>query len=219
MLTLAIATATEQVGVALGRAGGQVNSIHLQQGRRHGEVLAPAIRSLMGLTGTTLQQVELIAVDTGPGLFTGLRVGVATAKALASALHVPVAACSSLEILAAPVATVGMKIVSVVDARRGEVFWQLFDPEPSSEAKVGPPSDLVSDLRGPVIAVGDGALRYRAELELVEGLSVAGPEHAHPSAAVLVELAATSPGLSPEKITPEYMRGPDVRIGWEQRDA
>lgn len=217
MLTLAIATATEQVGVAVGRAGGQVNSIHLQQGRRHGEVLAPSIRSLMGLTGTVLQDIELIAVDTGPGLFTGLRVGVATAKALASALHVPVAACSSLELLAAPFATADRPVVSVVDARRGEVFWQMFDPAPASEAKVGPPSDLASELRGPVIAVGDGALRYRAELESLDGVSIAGPSHAHPSAAVLVELAATSAGLSAEKITPEYMRGPDVRIGWEQR--
>lgn len=218
-MTLAIATATEQVGVAVGRAGGQVNAIHLQQGRRHGEVLAPAIRSLMGLAGTTLQEIELIAVDTGPGLFTGLRVGVATAKALASALHVPVAACSSLEILAAPLARAGTRIVSVVDARRGEVFWQMFDPEPASDARVSAPELLVAELRGPVLAVGDGALRYRAELESVDGLTVAGPSFAHPSAAVLVELAAKTAGLSPEKITPEYMRGPDVRIGWEQRDG
>ena len=222
MLTLAIATATEQVGVAIGRARGQVSSIHTQQGRRHGEVLAPAIQSLTRLTHTKLSDIELIAVDTGPGLFTGLRVGVATAKALAGALQIPITACSSLELLAAPHSSAGRTVVSVVDARRGEVFWRFFDPDPRAEAVVGPPDDLAAVLAAmdrPVIAAGDGARRYASLLGQIDGVTIAGHEHDHPSAAVLVELAATRPGLSPEKITPDYMRGPDVRIGWEQRDA
>ena len=221
-LTLAIATATEQVGVAVGRAGGQVSSLHSQQGRRHGEVLAPAIRSLTHLTRTQLADIELIAVDVGPGLFTGLRVGVATAKALASALHVPIVPCSSLELLAAPHLAARETVAAVVDARRGEVFWRLFGPEPSGEARVGPPEELaglLSAVGRPVIAAGDGARRYSPILEEIEGVTVAGREHDHPWAAVLVELAAGRPGLSPEKITPDYMRGADVRIGWEQRDG
>jgi tRNA threonylcarbamoyladenosine biosynthesis protein TsaB len=221
-LTLAIATATEQVGVAIGRARGQVSSVHSQQGRRHGEVLAPAIRSLSRLTRTDLGDIELIAVDIGPGLFTGLRVGVATAKALASALHLPVTPCSSLELLAAPHLAAGAKVVSVVDARRGEVFWRFFDPEPLGEARVGPPEELAELLAGVnsrVIAAGDGARRYASSFEGIDGVTVAGPEHDHPSASVLVELVAGRPALSPEKITPDYMRGADVRIGWEQRDG
>ena len=221
-LTLAMATATEQVGVAIGRPGGQVASLHLQQGRRHGEVLAPGIQSLAQLTRTRLQEIELVAVDIGPGLFTGLRVGVATAKALASALHVPVAACSSLDLLARPHAASGRTVAAVVDARRGEVFWRLYDGEPLGEARVGPPEELVAELvrhGGPVIATGDGARRYASKLEPVDGVTIAGHEHDHPSASVLVELAAERAGLSPEKITPEYMRGADVRIGWEQRDG
>lgn len=222
MLTLAIATATEQVGVAIGHARGQVSSIHTQQGRRHGEVLAPAIQSLTHLTRMKLSDIELIAVDTGPGLFTGLRVGVATAKALAGALHVPITGCSSLELLAAPHSAAGRTVVSVVDARRGEVFWRLFDPDPRADAVVGPPEELAAVLAGmdePVVAAGDGARRYASLLGQIDGVTIAGHEHDHPSASVLVELAATRPGLSPEKITPDYMRGPDVRIGWEQRDA
>ena len=219
-LTLAIATATEQVGVAIGRPGGQIASLHLQQGRRHGEVLAPGIQSLADLTRTSLQDIELVAVDTGPGLFTGLRVGVATAKALASALHLPVAACSSLDLLARPHAASGRTVAAVVDARRGEVFWRLYDGGPAGEPRVGPPEELVAELArhgGPVIATGDGARRYASQLGSVDGVTIAGREHDHPSAVVLVELAAERAGLSPEKITPEYMRGADVRIGWEQR--
>ena len=221
-LTLAIATATEQVGVALGRAGGQVASIQLQQGRRHGEVLAPAIESLTALTRTPLADVELIAVDTGPGLFTGLRVGVATAKALAGALGLQVAACSSLELLAGPHRSAGRGVVSVVDARRGEVFWCIYGPDRIGEPRVTPPEELVSQLRScgcQMIATGDGARRYAAQLEVVDGVTIAGPEHDHPSPVVLVEMAAGRAVLSPEKITPEYMRGADVRIGWEQRDG
>lgn len=221
-LTLAIATATEQVGVAVGRAQAHVSSIHSQQGRRHGEVLAPAIQSLMRVTGTELSEVELIAVDIGPGLFTGLRVGVATAKALASALRVPIIGCSSLELLAVPHRAAGAKVVSVVDARRGEVFWRFFDPDPIGDAVVGPPEELTATLAGMrerVIATGDGARRFASSFDHIDGVTIAGPEQDHPSAAVLVELAATRPGLSPEKITPDYMRGPDVRIGWEQRDG
>lgn len=219
-LTLAIATATEQVGVAIGRPGGQIASLHLQQGRRHGEVLAPGIQSLAHLTRTSLQEIELVAVDIGPGLFTGLRVGVATAKALASALHLPVAACSSLDLLARPHAASGGTVAAVVDARRGEVFWRLYDGGPAGEPRVGPPEELVAELArhgGPVIATGDGARRYASQLGSVDGVTIAGHEHDHPSAVVLVELAAERAGLSPEKITPDYMRGADVRIGWEQR--
>jgi tRNA threonylcarbamoyladenosine biosynthesis protein TsaB len=221
-LTLAIATATEQVGVAIGRAEGKVASVHIQQGRRHGELVAPVIQSLTRLTATPLKEIELIAVDIGPGLFTGLRVGVATAKALASALHLPVVTCSSLELLARPHSAAGCVVASVVDARRGEVFWQLYDPEPLGEPRVGAPEELVDLLarqRRALIATGDGARRYAAQLEKVEGVTVAGPEHDHPSAVVLVELSATKADLSPEKVTPEYMRGADVRIGWEQRDG
>jgi tRNA threonylcarbamoyladenosine biosynthesis protein TsaB len=227
-LTLGIETATSQIGVALGAAGETIAGIHIDRGRRHGELLAPSIQAVLRLANVHIHEIEKIAVDNGPGLFTGLRVGIATAKALASALGIPVVPCSSLDVLAHPHRAAGRTVAAVVDARRGEVFWALYvcgggGMVATTDPRVSSPEDLVDALRpaaagdGLLIATGDGARRYADLLESVDGVHLAGPEHDHPSASVLVELAANRAALSPDKINAEYLRGPDVRIGWEQR--
>jgi tRNA threonylcarbamoyladenosine biosynthesis protein TsaB len=223
-LVLAIATATPQVSVAIGEPGRQaVGSVRLAPGRRHGEVLAPAIESLCRLSSLSLDRLSMVAVDAGPGLFTGLRVGIATAKALASALGVALVAASSLDLLAHPHRDAGRPVAAVVDARRGEVFWALYRAGGEgmlavSEPSVAPPGDLAEALAGvgDVLLTGDGARRYAPALS---GFAIAGEQFDHPSAEVLVELAAGRPAVAPEKVTPIYLRGADVRIGWEQRDG
>jgi tRNA threonylcarbamoyladenosine biosynthesis protein TsaB len=223
-ILLGIATATSQVGVALAGPEGPMASVQVRQGRRHGELLAPAIETLTGMAGIGMQQIGRIAVDLGPGLFTGLRVGVATAKALAAALDIPIVGCSSLELLAYPHRRQDRLIAAVVDAKRGEVFWALYRPgagavTPVNDPIVSSPDWLVDALtgRGQVLAVGDGARRFADVLSTVAGVELAGPEDDHPSAAVLVEVAATRPSVPLEEITPRYLRGADVRIGWQQR--
>jgi tRNA threonylcarbamoyladenosine biosynthesis protein TsaB len=125
---LAIESATDTVGVGLIRHdGGSAERVHLG-GRAHAELLAPAIEEVCAVSGTEVADIERIAVDVGPGLFTGLRVGVATAKALAWSLSVPLLGVSSLDILAAAAAASETvpgpagAVAAVVDARRGEVF-------------------------------------------------------------------------------------------------
>lgn len=222
---LAITTSTPQVGVALGGSDGAMASLHVHQGRRHGELVAPAIESLTRLAGIGLDRVEAVAVDVGPGLFTGLRVGVATAKALASALGVPIVACSSLDVLAAPHANSGRAVAAVVDARRGEVFWALYRGGMAvTEPAVASPADLAGALAaaaaggggGPaVLATGDGASRYRDELGA--GVEVAGAGWDHPNAAVLAGMAAGRPPTPLGQLAPMYLRGADVRVGWAVR--
>ena len=224
--TLAIATATPRIGVALRGPDGPVADLTLQAGRRHGETLAPAVVALTNLSGVGLDRVERLAVDIGPGLFTGLRVGVATAKAFASALGVGVVGCSSLDILAHPHRHAGRPVAAVVDARRGEVFWALYEPAGAAmvavtEPEVIAPSVLVEKLavlageRGaPVLCTGDGARRHLATSEVTE---VAGEQFDHPSPAVLAEISVDRPAVEPALVTPSYLRGADVRIGWEQR--
>ncbi|MGH9057072.1 MAG: tRNA (adenosine(37)-N6)-threonylcarbamoyltransferase complex dimerization subunit type 1 TsaB [Acidimicrobiales bacterium] len=227
---LAITTSTPQVGVALGGGDGPIASVHVRQGRRHGELVAPAIASLAQLAGVGLEAVEAVAVDVGPGLFTGLRVGVATAKALASALGIPLVACSSLELLGAPHARSGRPVAAVVDARRGEVFWALYrGVVAATEPAVASPADLAEALAGvvagsdgagtapAVLATGDGAARYRDVLEAVAGVEVAGAGWEHPNAAVLAEMAAGRSPTPPGQLTPMYLRGADVRVGWAVR--
>lgn len=214
---LAIATATEQVGVALSSPAGD-GAISLRAGRRHGENLAPAIRSLLELARITPADVEVVAVDRGPGLFTGLRVGIATAKALAAALGTPMVTSSSLDILARPLQGLGRPVASVVDARRGECFWALYDRsgERLTEPAVAAPDILakaLADLDEPPLLVGDGARRYRDVL----GLDVATEHFDHPSAQVLAAMASGLSPQAPEAVSAMYLRGADVRIGWETR--
>lgn len=220
--TLAIATSTGQVGVAVSGPDGVTASLTVRAGRRHGETLAPAIQALTRLTGIELSSMERIAVDVGPGLFTGLRVGVATAKALGAALAVPVVPVLSLDVLAHSHRGAGRSVVSVVDARRGEVFWALYQPVEGqmaaiTEPAVCPPGTLAEELKAQapgILLTGDGARRYAAELG---DFDVAPEEFDHPAATALLALAATRPARPPEKVTPTYIRGADVRIGWEQR--
>ncbi len=243
MLVLAIETATDVAGVALADESGLVAAASLHRGRRHGESVAPAVAFVLERAGATADDLGALAVDVGPGLFTGLRVGVATAKALAFALELPVVAVTSLELLAlgaaaaaaAPPAELPV-VVPVVDARRGQLFAAEFrvdaagdgagvtllgeeglvDPEPFT-------ARLAAEATGGrrVLCVGDGALRYREQLAAVPGLTVAGGALAHPDPGVLalagVARAVAGDAVAGRDVVARYLRQADVRINWEQR--
>jgi tRNA threonylcarbamoyladenosine biosynthesis protein TsaB len=221
---LGIATATSQVGVALSGPDGPLAALQVRQGRRHAELLVPSIETLSRMAGIGVQQVGRVAVDVGPGLFTGLRVGVATAKALAAALDIPIVGCSSLELLAYPHRRQRRLVASVVDAKRGEVFWRLYRPGPDgltpiNDPTVSGPKILVDELaeRGEVLAVGEGARRYGDVLGPLANVELGGPGDDHPNPTVLAEMADGRPSVPLNEITPLYLRGADVRIGWERR--
>jgi tRNA threonylcarbamoyladenosine biosynthesis protein TsaB len=230
MIVLGLDTATPQVGCALGDDEGPVASFHLARGRRHAESLAPAIEYVCRQARIELGQLDAVAVDIGPGLFTGLRVGVATGKALAFALGIPMVGVTSLDVLAHPHGGAAGLIAAVVDARRGEVFWALYRGTATGATRltdytVSRPEDFAAQLAGrgeEVVAVGDGAGRYAPLLGRLDGVSVAGPGYAHPSAAVLVELAqpraAAGDVVSAGELEPLYLRQADVRINWVERD-
>ena len=103
MLILGIESATIQIGCAIGGHEGVLASAHSAKGKRHAENLAPAIEFICSQAQVELSEIGLVAVDVGPGLFTGLRVGIATAKATAFALRVPMIGVSSLDLLAFPI--------------------------------------------------------------------------------------------------------------------
>jgi tRNA threonylcarbamoyladenosine biosynthesis protein TsaB len=230
MIVLGIDTATPQVGCAIGGWEGTLASFHAARGRRHAETLVPAIELVCRYAAVELSQVRAIAVDTGPGLFTGLRVGIATAKALASALGIPMVGLCSLDLLAYPERRTGRLVAAVVDARRSEVFWSLYRQVPGgivrvTEPSVSSPEELACELmaaREECLAVGDGALRYSEVLREVGHVEVGNAANAYPCASVLVELAhpmaVREETLRPESVRPLYLRSADVRINWEERD-
>ena len=148
MLTLGIETVTERVSVALGDHDGVLGSIDITRGRRHAETLTPAIEFLCRQADVKIDEVAVVAVDVGPGLFTGMRVGIAAAKAVALALHVPMIAMSSLDLLAYPLRRTDQLIASVIDARKGEVFYAFFRQNDNGIQRVLEPTvGSVDDLK------------------------------------------------------------------------
>jgi len=226
VLILAIETATIEVGVAIGDETGPLATVTARPGRRQAETLHPAIADACRTARIFFAELDAIAVDIGPGLFTGLRVGVAAAKALAAGLGLPLVTSTSLEVLVAACPAGPALVVPVIDMRRGEVAWQLTGrPE---EVRVGSPAELAAELEalaGPVLLVGDGALRHRAELA-GRGLSpqtFGGTELAAPPVASLVVLAvkAMKEGIfsDPAAVRPLYGREADARINWSSRQS
>lgn len=225
MLILALDTSTAQVGVGLGSEKGLLAEVRLVRGRRHAEQLSPAIEYVCAEAGVGLGDLSAVAVGVGPGMFTGLRVGVTTAKLLAHSLGVPLVALPSLEVLAHPLRTAGRPVAAVTDARRGEVYWALYRPagdrlEPAGGEHLGSPEDLVAAFAGAgdVVAVGEGAQRYR---ELLEGCGVelAPWLFAYPLPAAMVELAGWRLERGqygrPHDVVPLYLRASDAEIHWE----
>jgi len=231
VLILGIETATQQVGVAIGGHEGVLAQAHTARGRRHAENLTPAIEFVCRQARIDLHEVSCVAVDIGPGLFTGLRVGIAAAKAMASALRVPMIGVSSLDLLAFPIRFSPRLIVAVIDARRGEVFHALYRQVPGGVQRVSDPScatadDLASELlaaRDDILLVGDGALRYIEAFEGLDKVEVADQGLAYPSGSSLVQLAHAQAlreeWVKPWELSPLYLRKPDAEIGWKTRDG
>ena len=231
MLILGLESATAQVGCAIGGHEGVLASSHSARGKRHAENLTPAIEFVCRQARIDLSEISCVAVDNGPGLFTGLRVGVASGKAIAQALRVPMIAVSSLDLLAFPLRFTDRRIAAVIDARRNEVFWAFYRQVPGgvqrvSEPVVGTPDDLSAELLaqpGDTLLVGDGAVRYAEELSQRPGVEIAGGDHAYPSARSLVQLAHAKAlredWIRPEQVELLYLRKPDAEINWSVREG
>jgi tRNA threonylcarbamoyladenosine biosynthesis protein TsaB len=229
MLILGIETATPQVSVAIGGHEGVIGLFEIARGRRHAETLMPAIDFLCTQTDIEIGEIGVVAVDVGPGLFTGMRVGLAAAKALAQALRIPMIGLSSLDLLAFPHRRSDRVVVPVVDARKGEVFYAMYRQVPGGLQQVAPPrvaevDELVADLLArsqEVLCVGDGALRYRDEI--CDGYRCEFADEASPSAGPLVQLAHAKAlreeWAQPADIHPLYLRAPDAEINWSTRAA
>jgi tRNA threonylcarbamoyladenosine biosynthesis protein TsaB len=230
VIILGIDTSTPQVGCAIGGHEGVIASFSSAKGKRHAETLVPAIDFLCRQAHVELDEIGAIAVDLGPGLFTGLRVGVATAKAMASALRIPVVGVSSLDLLAFPLRWTNRRILSIVDARRGEVFYASYRQVPGgvqrlTEPHVGAPEQLGTEIHATgedCLAVGDGARRYADELVDLIKVEIADAGLAYPSPSSLVQLAharaVREEFVNAWEVQPIYLRKADAEINWVSRE-
>lgn len=215
MIVLALDTATPDTVVGLAGAGEEIALRHTPApGARpaHATALLALAERALARAGLDWPDLDRIGVGVGPGSFTGLRIGVATARALSQSSGAALAAVSTLQALATGADAAG-PVLACLDARRGEAFtagWQAGSPVHAAAATR--PDDLAALVAAGWLAVGGGAVRFRGELEAA-GATVApddDPRH-HVSGAVLCALAAVAEPVDRDVLVPDYVRDPDAK--------
>ncbi len=225
MLILAVDSATQVAGVALAGRDRVVCEEFVNFKRNHSEILLPKIDRVMKDSQCDWSQIAALAVTTGPGSFTGLRIGMATVKGLSLATGLPIAAISTLDVLAHNVVRSPALVAAMLDARREEVYFSCYDvqdrfPRMLLPMKACPPQQAgreILDLIGAtgreqVILLGDGATSYHDYFTDILGqyLIPVSPHVMLPRAAALASLAweALDKGQLDNSLTvkPIYLR-------------
>ena len=210
MKILALESSATAASAALCQDEALVAQTFLHTGLTHSQTLLPMVRDLLGACALTPEEVDLIAVAAGPGSFTGLRIGVATAKGLAWAAEKPCAGCSTLAAMAWNLAGFSGQVCAAMDARRHQIYNARFQVDGAAPRRLTPDraialEDLVAELQGtqiPQLVVGDGAqLCY-------EALTAAGipARLAPPNLRLQSAWGVAREGLELEQLVPHYHR-------------
>jgi tRNA threonylcarbamoyladenosine biosynthesis protein TsaB len=240
MTTLAFDTATAATTVALDLGDGRLSDARddpdARARPRHTSELLPLADGLLRAAGLRWAALDRLAVGVGPGTFTGLRIGLATARAIASTRSLPLVGVSTAASLALGAweearAQGAGHLAAVIDARRGEVFaavWPIasdgvdpaaylahsasavFSPRPMSPTDL---AEILAELATPALAAGDGAVKFRAVLQ--RSGTLIGPDDApvnRVSARHHCRLARHLSDRAPRDVAPEYLRAPDAQI-------
>ena len=224
MRIVAIESATPAASVSLAEERQVIASAERVDRRGHVAFLIPALDFLFEQAGWAPTDVDVVAVDVGPGLFGGIRAGLSTAQALAGAIGARLAPVGSVDAVALRAATAHRKIWSVVDARRGEFAVAPYQPVPGGVVREGPVElvtpeafrgFLAGDRRDSLV-VGDWQALPEGVFRGLHGIKTGRPRY--PSSDAVVELAwsrAQKDELPhPDEVRPRYLREPDVRINW-----
>lgn len=236
MNVLGIDTATELVSVALVDGTEVLAASESHSDRRHAEDLTPMLQFVVQRAGLEFSEVDAVAVDVGPGLFTGMRVGIAAAQALAHVLSVPLVGIDSLDVLTAGVGSVDEYelVVPVIDTRRREVAWALHRTYgDGSIRRVAPPQvgtmeDLLAAVRErsqPCLFVGAHALSQEEQIRTdlgpqawTVGFAGSAPRHPHARLVALIGHARLLRGADDLPVVqPMYLRDADAEINWTTR--
>ena len=216
MICMGVDSAGRTAGVALMRDSEVLFECHLNGGLTHSQTLMPLIDGAFRATGLTPADVDLYGVCSGPGSFTGLRIGLAAVKGLAFAKDTPCAPVSTLEALAWGQTGQGT-VISALDARRREVYWAAFDLgadharlAPDTAAPVASLGDFVKSCQKPLFFVGDGAGLCYNEFDQVQGVIPCPPALRAPRAVgvclAAMQMHQNGLTLPPAQLLPSYHR-------------
>jgi tRNA threonylcarbamoyladenosine biosynthesis protein TsaB len=216
-------TSTPAASVAVSRAGVLLGEIMVNVRIPHSDRLLCLVEQLLSNCGLSMREVDALALAVGPGSFTGLRVGMATVKGLSLATGKPIAAVSSLRMLAMQAPCGHLPVCSLFDARKKQVYaglfhWQNGLPQAMHPEVVVSPQELLATLSEPTIFVGDGAQLYRDLIvERLAGQAHFLPfSHQQPRAAHLLPLAAHDLGqgrvVSLTELIPHYIRRSEAEM-------
>lgn len=230
MSILAIDTATQVSSVAVASAEKLAAELTMQARLTHSETLMPHIAQVLQMASVKKEELTGIAVSIGPGSFTGLRIGLAAAKAMAYALQKPLVGVSTLAALAGHFPVPGVRIVTLLDAQKGNAYYEHFSWEQGQlvskqAAAVGKVTELVTacgDLAMPVILTGDiVAKKVRDKMTLPTNVQVAPAQQLMPRAANVAQLGlqrlARGEADNVMDLEPRYIRRSEAEVLWEQR--
>ena len=232
MSILSIDTSSQVSSVAVLSAERVAAEISMQGALTHSETLMPHIETALRMARVEKSELEGIAVSIGPGSFTGLRIGLASAKMMAYALHIPLIAVPTLEALAHHYVCEGVRLVPMMDAQKGNVYVQEFTWRVDGDAltlheerslAILPLAEVIAGLSGteqPVLLLGD-AMQRKVDVELPVNVRLA-PIHARMPRAVCVGLAALARlvrGAVDDPVTaaPLYLRRSEAEVLWEKQ--
>jgi tRNA threonylcarbamoyladenosine biosynthesis protein TsaB len=225
VIVLAIESASTQLGVALVGDDLATCAFEAPGARRHTELLGPAIAFVLDAGGIALSGLDGIVVDVGPGLFTGLRTGVASAKGLALGSGLPIVGVRSTLALRRGASPLSGALAAALDVRRGEVAYEF---QGDDQARIGGLGELLAGLEplvddGLALLVGNGWRSVAGAVRARFGSSVAfaGPDFDTPTAVAVgrvgLEELHAGRASSPMALEVEYLREPDVAINWTTR--
>lgn len=229
MTILALDTSSLVSSVALVNQTTLLAELTIQIRKTHSEQLMPHIAELLGFAGIKPADLAAIAVSIGPGSFTGLRIGLATAKAIAYAQSIPLVGVPTLEALAYACPVPGIIVAPLLDAQKDNVYyaqyrWRDNRLETIEAAAVGNIDETLARLNAanvPVLTLGEAAVQYAGKLEAYPNLMAALPHLTIPRAANVGMLAARmlAGGISHDvmELEPLYIRRSEAEELWEKR--